>query len=250
MRRRREREQCADRPVAHLRRHLQALLVGLRDVVEHVHRQAGLPERILRQIERHRAAGFLRQPPPHRERSGRFLHRVVEVVDELQHALVGFFQTARDAGQFVLVDGDGRRQPAILEAMQDRARGREPERAGLDALLHDRRHFRDIARHRRLSVGAAHSHHIDAHRRVRHLRREIDVGVALADEVEIFRKGLPFPGNAFRQHDAGNVLDPFHDADHQIVLIGPARRKADAAIPHHHRGDAVTGRRLHAVRPR
>ena len=58
-----------------------------------------------------------------------------------------------------------------------------------------------------------------------------------------------FHGNALGQHDAGNVLDAFHDADHQVVLVGPARRKADAAIAHHHGRDAVTGRRLHAVGP-
>ena len=51
------------------------------------------------------------------------------------------------------------------------------------------------------------------------------------------------------QHRAGNVLDPFHQLDEQIVIAGSHRREADAAVAHHRCGDAVIAGRRHAVGP-
>jgi hypothetical protein len=48
---------------------------------------------------------------------------------------------------------------------------------------------------------------------------------------------------------AGNVLDPFHQLDQQIVIGAAHRREADAAVAHDRGGHAVVARRRHAVRP-
>src|SRR5579883_1103405 len=78
-----------------------------------------------------------------------------------------------------------------------------------------------------------------------------DIGIVLARRqlVEIFGEGFPVPGNAFLHDDLGDVLDPFHQADQQSVLIGLAGREADPAIAHHDAGDAVARGWRHAVFP-
>ena len=45
------------------------------------------------------------------------------------------------------------------------------------------------------------------------------------------------------ERGAGDVLDALHQPDEPLVLVGAHRREADAAVAHHHRGDAVPARR-------
>ena len=57
------------------------------------------------------------------------------------------------------------------------------------------------------------------------------------------RERLPLPRDAFVQRGAGDVLDALHQADQPVVLVGPHRREADAAVAHHDRRHAVLARR-------
>ena len=67
--------------------------------------------------------------------------------------------------------------------------------------------------------------------------------------VQVLGEGLPVPRQPVDHHDAGNVLDAGHHVDQHVVVLGAARREADAAVAHHHGRHAVRRRRRHAVRP-
>ena len=115
----------------------------------------------------------------------------------------------------------------------------EPQRAGPQTFSDKLGHAVAVILGRRLAVGAALAHDIDAHRRVRHLRRHVDVVAAGAERVEKFGECLPVPGQTFGQHHLGDVLHAFHQLDQHIALLRPAGREADAAIADQDGGYAV-----------
>jgi hypothetical protein len=110
------------------------------------------------------------------------------------------------------------------------ARGREAERAGTQALDGELGHAPTIGLGRRLAIGAALAHHIDAQRRVRHLGRHVDVVASLGDGIEIIGEGVPVPWQARGHHDLGNILHALHQVDQQVVLMVVAGREANAAV--------------------
>ena len=81
------------------------------------------------------------------------------------------------------------------------------------------------------------------------LRTNIHVESTLTQEVQVIRKRLPLPGDAFLQNGARDIFDAFHQFDQQIVVAWTYRRKSDAAIAHHHGRDPMMARRRHAVGP-
>ena len=78
---------------------------------------------------------------------------------------------------------------------------------------------------------------------MRHLRADIDRARLPLDRIQIFGEALPLPVDPFGKRRARNVLDAFHQFDQELALVGPYRRKADAAIAHHRRGHAMPARR-------
>jgi hypothetical protein len=117
------------------------------------------------------------------------------------------------------------------------------------ARLGDRRHGVDVGLSRRLPIDPALAHHEDPEGRVRQLARDIHVEAAAGQAVEIFGVALPVPRQALRKDREGDVLDTFHQLDQSVVVAGLAGREADAAVAHHHGGDPVPGRGLHALVP-
>ena len=114
--------------------------------------------------------------------------------------------------------------------------------------LHQPRHFGDVGFGRFLIIRAALSHDKGAQRAVRNLRADIDGARQALQCVEIFREALPVPLQAFGQGDAGDVLDPLHHLDQGLLVLGPHRREADAAIAEHQgRGAMPGGRRQHGI---
>ena len=59
-----------------------------------------------------------------------------------------------------------------------------------------------------------------------------------------------FGQNLFVDDNDGDVLDTFHQLDEAVVVAFMHRRKADATIAHHRRGDAVQGRWVKPITPR
>jgi len=84
---------------------------------------------------------------------------------------------------------------------------------------------------------------------MRDLRGEIDVALALFERVEIVGEACPVERHAGGHHDMRNVLHPFHQADHEILVPFPARGEADAAIPHDDGGDTMVRGRRHPAFP-
>ena len=96
----------------------------------------------------------------------------------------------------------------------------------------------------RLVAGAALAHHVAAHRAVGHLGAEVHhVARGRRGASRYSGKRLPAPLDAGGQRGAGDVLDALHQPDQPLVPIGRDRREADAAVAHHHGGDAVPARR-------
>ena len=93
---------------------------------------------------------------------------------------------------------------------------------------------------------AAIAHHVGAQRTVRDLRADVEHASASRPAASRYSgKLLPPPRDAFGERAAGDVLHAFHQLDQPVVTIGCGRREPDAAVAHHHGGDAVPARRRH-----
>ena len=123
--------------------------------------------------------------------------------------------------------------------MADGVRSRDTNRPRIDRLGRKTAHLGEVVLGRGFVVGAALAHHIDAKRRMRQLRGEIDIALPLLYRVEILGKSFPIPRHAFGHHNFGNILDPFHQPDEQVTVIRFHRGESDAAIAHHDGRDAV-----------
>ncbi len=98
-----------------------------------------------------------------------------------------------ESEQFVLCgEGSGNRF-AVHGAVAERARRREAERAGLDGLLHEPGHRRDVLGRGGLVAGAALAHRIGANRAVGDLAAHVDGEFLLSDDVEVLGVASPSP---------------------------------------------------------
>ena len=168
---------------------------------------------------------------------------VDEVADDLQHALADRAERLGDADQLVGLGGQRRGQLAAAAAVVQRARRGEAEGAGEHGLAGQVGHRRDVVGRRRLARCATLAHHVQAQRAVGDLGAEVDVAWMALEVVEVLREGLPRPRQALVQRHAGDVLDAFHQLDEALVVGGPHRGEADAAVAHHGGRDAVPARR-------
>src|SRR5260370_8402844 len=132
--------------------------------------------------------------------------------------------------------------------MVERARGREPQRACAHGVARERRHRAVILRRGRVAVRAAFTHDIDAQRRVRQLRANVYVEIALRQPVHVVRETFPRPGYARAKHWLRDILDAFHQLNQLDVISWTAGGETDAAIPHDGGGAAVL-RRARVARP-
>ena len=71
-----------------------------------------------------------------------------------------------------------------------------------------------------------------------------------AERVEVLGERLPLPLDALVQRGAGDVLDALHQLDEPVLLAGPHRGEADAAVADHDGGDAVAAPTGRAPGPR
>ena len=231
--------------VATCARHLEPVCVRLGDRVE----DAAVVERAARRLrdgDRQRSVRHL----GHRPQRADLVVEVDEVGDDLQHAGAGLADRLRDADELFARGRERRCRVTGARAMVQRPRRREPERARRHGRGGDASHLGDLVGRRRLTVGTAITHHVEAHGAVRHLRGDVDVVRATADRVEVLGEALPVPLQALVQRRAGDVLDTFHQRDEPAVIGGVHRREPDAAVAHHDRRDAVPRRGREVVVPR
>ena len=161
-----------------------------------------------------------------------------------------FAHGAANAHQF----GFGRRGPgdkfAINRFMQHRAGCGKAQSPCAQAFLHQPRHFGDVGFGWLLIIRAALSHDKGAQRAVRNLRADIDGARQAFERIEIIGKAFPIPFHPLGERSARNILDTLHQADQPIMLVLFRGRKANAAIAHDNRGDAMPARRTHLAVPR
>ncbi len=226
------------RPAGNLRHQVRAVRVVLAHALEHMAEAVGITVH-LRHRERDRQAGLGRQldHPLHRRVGADHVRR------HLEHAMPDVAHRAADPEQLGLAGESSRHEILVLRAMQHRARRGESQRAGLERIAHQRRHLRDVVRRRFLVARAALAHHVGAQRSVRHLRANVEHSRHLLDRVHVFGKRFPAPLDSFGERTARDVLDAFHQADQKFLLARLNRRKADSAVAHHDRRNAVPARR-------
>ena len=161
-----------------------------------------------------------------------------------------FAHGAANTNQF----GFGRCGPgdklAINRFMQHRAGGGKTQSPCAQPFLHKPRHFGDVGFGWLLIIRAALSHDKGAECAVRNLRANIDSARQAFECVKIIGKAFPIPFHPLGERSAGNILDTLHQADQPIMLVLFRGRKADAAIAHDDRGDAMPARRPHLAVPR
>ena len=85
---------------------------------------------------------------------------------------------------------------------------------------------------------------------MRNLRANIDRARQAFERIEIIGKAFPIPFHPLGERSAGNILNTLHQADQPIMLVLFRRCKANAAIAHDNRGDAMPARRTHLAVPR
>ena len=162
---------------------------------------------------------------------------------ELEHAVAGTADGLADAQQLALVGVGARHQLAVLRPVERRAAGREPERTGAQRLL-DQRAISSMSASVAGSLAAPRSPITKPRSGPCAICEPMSStrGIAL-ERVEVLGVALPLPGDALGHRGAGNVLDALHQRDQPIVSVGRGRREPDAAVAHHHGGDAVPARR-------
>ena len=233
-----EAEHQPDRPRRHLRVQRHAIGRGLLQVAEHArplvrafvaldHGEPAAPVRALR----------------HAAQQAEFVSLLVEVGNPADGAPPDRADRVGQPQQFALLGEGAGHAVAVGGQMRDGTRGGEAARARLQRLADDIGHEADIVLRRRLVGDAAFAHRIGPDGAMRHLCGDVDGARARLQRVEIFRKALPVPGEALGERGARNVLHALHHADQRMVRVRAGGREADAAIAHHHRGDAVPARR-------
>jgi hypothetical protein len=120
---------------------------------------------------------------------------------------------------------------------------RQADRAGGHAVAHDVGHRRDVVVGGGLVGGAALAHHERAHGPCGICAGDVERAGDLVDRVEVLADRLPVPPDRLAERRARNALDALHEPDEPVVAVGRGRREADAAVAHHHGGDAVPQRR-------
>ena len=195
--------------------------------------------RILQQRISDRQAGFLR----HFGHPAKLFFGRIEVGSHFKHAMTAALHAIGNAQKFVLIGEGAGHGFAVFRQMQHGARGGKAERTCFDAVFNNIGHFFDIFGRCRFIIGTALAHHISAHGAMRNLCRDIQRARHFIQRVQIFGEGFPLPVNAFSQRRARNILNPFHQINEPIMLVGFGRCEADAAIAHNGGGDTVPARR-------
>ena len=224
--------------------HRQARAVRLCDMGEEAAPAVGRAV-VLEDGDRHRPPAAL----DHAAQHGELLVEIVEVGDHLQPAGADRAHGGGDRGELVLGRGQRRDRAAVQRLVVERARGGETQSAGAHTRRRKRGHGRVVLGRRGLSLHAPLAHDEDAHRRMRHLRRDVEVIGPGVERIHVLLEALPGPRQPFVQHGTGDVLDALHELHQRLPLVGPAGSEADAAVADHRGGDAVPGRRRNPAAP-
>jgi hypothetical protein len=125
-----------------------------------------------------------------------------------------------------------RRAVAAAGAMVQRSGRREAERSRRDPVADQASHLGYLCRRGRHTGGTPLAHDEEPHGAVGHEGADVDVACSPVERAEVLVEALPFPGDALVQGRPRDVLDPLHQLDQSLVVPGPDRGEADAAVAH------------------
>ena len=160
---------------------------------------------------------------------------------DLEHAGAGAADRVDDGAYFVPGSESACDGLVVGCLVVRRARSGEAEGAGAYGLLGDARHALDLVLGSLFLEGPL-THDVGAQRRVAHVTRVVDALRHAVEYVEVLRIGLPTPCDAGQHGFASDVLGALEIAEYEVGLGLPAGREGEAAIAHHHAGDAVVAR--------
>ena len=178
-----------------------------------------------------------------------FVPFAAHVAGHFEHAVSDPAHGAADGDQFFLGCGGAGHHFTVDRAVQDGAAGRKAQGPGAHPVLDDVGHLFDVLRRGNGARALAVAQHIGAHRTMRNVGADVDRARQPLQRVEVFGEGFPVPLHPFGQGRAGNILNPFHQADQPFVPVRRGRSKAHAAIAHDDRGDAVPAAGGHFLVP-
>ena len=132
---------------------------------------------------------------------------------------------------------------AVGDGVQQRPRGREPQRAGVHGLVDQLRHRRDVVLGGRRVVQAALAHGVVADGAVADHPADVRTLGEATHGAEVLAVGDPVPRQTAEDGVPGDVLDALHQLGQVRAVLGAAGRERDAAVAHDHAGHAVPAAR-------
>ena len=192
----------------------------------------------LQHLVRHGHAG----PQRDLRHPGELVVEVAHVARHREDPVPRLAERLADSHQLVGRRGGAGGELTVLGPVQDGARGRRADGAGVHRLAHDRGHLGDLLGARNV-VGTALTQDEGPQRAVRDEAGHVEHPVGPFHLVEVLPEGLPVPVHALGQRGAGDVLHALHELNQPFPVRVPGRCEADAAIAHHDGGHPVPPRR-------
>ena len=155
-----------------------------------------------------------------------------------------------DREQLALVGPRARHHAPVGDAVQQRARGREAQRAGAHRLVDQIGHHRDVVVGGRLLAEAPFAHGVVPQRAVADHPADVDALRHAVDRAEVLAVGLPVPREPFEDARGRDVLHRLHQRGEPRLVAPAHRRERHAAVAEHDRGHAVPARRRRVGVPR
>ena len=172
---------------------------------------------------------------PRERPADRALERVdVLVLDllarqQLDDAPPRLIERGHDDLELVHVGDPGRHRPSAVARVRRRRAGCEPGRSRLHRLAEDGLHLKQLVVGG-LALVPVVSHDPQPQGGVTEVRGVVDDGAAALDGVEVLGERLEVPRHARLERGRAHVLDVLERVDHQLAMVGPARRDRKAAV--------------------
>jgi hypothetical protein len=185
------------------------------------------------------------EPGPSRTSAG--TREAGELVEEqpradggLDHTAPGRAQRLGDRLHLGEVSRAARHRLARVADVGGRLGRSKTDRAGIDRRAHDGAHLRDLVRRGR-ALGSVLTHHVQPQRRMADQNRHVDRRPTPLNRVEVLWECFerPVAADAGFQRGEAHALDLLQRTQDETAVRWPGRGDAEAAIAHHHRGDAM-----------
>ena len=187
----------------------------------------------------------------HRQWAAGQLGRLAEVVEVaggevgvgLEHTGAGGPHGGSDGGELGIAGREAGGGPTVGRPVLHRAAGGEAEGAGPQPLLDQGAELGQFGLRRDLGVvGTPLAHHVEAESPVGDLGADVHHPGGRSEGVEVLGEALPGEVDPLGQHRAGDVLDPLHEVDEEVLGAGADGGEAHPTVAEHGRGHPMPRR--------